>query len=82
MDLSRAGKTIGVGASSMDMGGMSYEDAQSDGDGCGLFRLHIIDTAFDAGACSDGPGGSGTTGCSGSYYANFDGDSGCSGHAR
>jgi hypothetical protein len=48
MDLSRADKTIGAGASSMEMEGMSYEDAHSDGHGGGLFCLHIIDTAFGA----------------------------------
>src|SRR5258706_8641477 len=42
--------------------GMSYEDAHSDGDGCGLFRLHIIDISFYASAGSGEPPGSGTRG--------------------
>ena len=52
MDLSRAGKTIGVGASSMDMEGMSYENAHSDGYGCGLFGICFVTAAFDTGSGS------------------------------
>jgi hypothetical protein len=78
MDLSLAGKTIGVSASSMDMEGMSYEDAHSDGYVGGLFRLHIIDTAFGTRAGSSEPGGSGTGGGVVSCYASFGGDARCS----
>jgi hypothetical protein len=48
IDLLEGGKTIGRGVSSIALEGMSYEDAHSDGHGCGLFRVHIIDTAFGA----------------------------------
>jgi len=65
----------------MDMEGMSYEDAHSDGHGGGLFRLHIIDTAFGARAGSGEPGGSGTGGGPVSCYASFGGDACCSGGA-
>jgi len=49
------GKTIGRGVSSIAVEGMFYEDAHSDGHGCGLFRIHIIDTAFGARAGSGQP---------------------------
>src|SRR6266403_1538424 len=61
----------------MEWEGMSYEDAHSDGHGCGLLRLHIIDIAFDTGAGSGEPGGSGTGGSTVSCDASFGGDACC-----
>src|SRR5438445_11540615 len=66
-------KTMGRGVSSIAVEGMSYEDAHSDGHGCGLFRLHIIDTAFGARAGSGQPGSAGTAEFSVSCCASFGG---------
>jgi hypothetical protein len=58
-------KTIGRGASSIAVEGMSYEDAHCFYD-WGEFCLHIIVTAFDAGSGSGAPSGSGGGQCGGS----------------
>lgn len=71
--LLEGGKTIGRGVSSIAVEGMSYEDAHSDGHGCGLFRIHIIDTAFGARAGSGQPGSAGTAEFSVSCSASFGG---------
>jgi hypothetical protein len=57
---------------------MSYEDAHSGGHGCSLFRLHIIDTAFDASAGAGEPGGSRSAEYRVSSYASSGGDARCS----
>jgi len=60
----------------MDMEGMSYENAHSDGHGCGLFCLHIIAAAFDAGSGSSWCGGSGAREYSGSSDSSVACDAG------
>src|SRR6266436_1884832 len=87
-------KTIGRGASSIAVEGMSYEDAHCFYD-WGEFRLHIIVAAFDAGSGAGAPSGSGAkygggvsgdAGCScdagASGHASHSRDTGGSGHAR
>jgi hypothetical protein len=72
-NLSEAGKTIGTGESSISLEGMSYEDAHSNGYACGLLRLHIIDSAFDASASAGAPTSSRTTQYCGPRYASVSG---------
>src|SRR5882757_1964380 len=61
-------KTIGRGASSIAVEGMSYEDAHCFYD-WGEFCLPIIVAAFDAGSGSGAPSGSGGGECGGSCYS-------------
>jgi hypothetical protein len=65
----------------MELEGMSYEDAQSDGYGGGLCRRPFIGTAFDTGSSAGAPDGSeaGEFGCSG--YAGFAVDASFTGYA-
>src|ERR1700716_3200984 len=71
-------KTIGLGASSIAVEGMSYEDAHCFHD-WGEFCLPIIIAAFDAGSGSGAPSGSGTGECGGSCDADrsCDADTSC-----
>src|SRR6266404_3526551 len=64
----KSGKTIGRGASSIAVEGMSYEDAHCFYD-WGEFCLHIIVAAFDAGSGPGAPSGSGGGECGDSCYA-------------
>jgi hypothetical protein len=82
---SDCGKTDGVGASSIAVEGMSYENAQGDGHGCGELRLPFITAAFDTSSCSVEPGGSGHAGSScdswfaiDASFAGYAGVTGCS----
>src|SRR5258707_11831945 len=77
-------KTIGRGASSIAVEGMSYEDAHCFYD-WGEFCLHIIVAAFDAGSGSGAPSGSGAGEYDGSGDAGhscYAGASGDASHSR